>query len=93
MGFPGSDSLTARHRAIRNRRPALGLDGLVVTNPTNIRDLSNHAGSAGTLVVTHSEVHLLVDFRYEESVRPCRPLMRPARACGRGRCPRVTTRR
>ena len=69
MGFPGSDILTARHRAIRNRLAALGLDGLVVTNPTNIRYLSNHAGSAGTLVVTHSEVHLLIDFRYEESVR------------------------
>ena len=69
MGFPGSDILTARHRAIRNRLAALGLDGLVVTNPTNIRYLSNHSGSAGTLVVTHSEVHLLIDFRYEESVR------------------------
>ena len=69
MGFPGSDNLTARHRAIRNRLAALGLDGLVVTNPTNIRYLSNHAGSAGTLVVTHSEVHLLIDFRYQESVR------------------------
>ena len=69
MGFPGSDSLAARHRATRNRLAALGLDGLVVTNPTNIRYLSNHAGSAGTLVVTHSEVHLLIDFRYEESVR------------------------
>ena len=69
MGFPGSDSLAARHRAIRNRLAALGLDGLVVTNPTNIRYLWNHAGSAGTLVVTHSEVHLLIDFRYEESVR------------------------
>ena len=40
-----------------------------MTNPTNIRYLSNHAGSAGTLVVTHSDVHLLIDFRYEESVR------------------------
>jgi Xaa-Pro aminopeptidase len=69
MRFPGSDSLSARHRAIRNRLAALGLDGLVVTNPTNIRYLSNHAGSAGTLVVTHSEVHLLIDFRYVESVR------------------------
>ncbi len=69
MGFPGSDSLTARQRAVRDRLATLGLDGLVVTNPTNIRYLSNHAGSAGTLVVTHSEVHLLIDFRYEESVR------------------------
>jgi Xaa-Pro aminopeptidase len=45
------------------------LDGLVVTNPTNIRYLSNHAGSAGTLVVTHSKLHLLIDFRYQETVR------------------------
>ena len=69
MGFPGSDILAARHRAIRARLAALGLDGLVVTNPTNVRYLSNHAGSAGTLVVTHSEMNLLIDFRYQESVR------------------------
>ena len=47
----------------------LGLDGLVVTNPVNIRYLTNHAGSAGTLVLTHARVHLLIDFRYQESVR------------------------
>ena len=69
MAFPGSDILAARHRAIRARLAALGLDGLVVTNPTNIRYLSNHAGSAGTLVITPSDVHLLIDFRYQESVR------------------------
>lgn len=67
--FPGSDILAARHRVIRARLAALGLDGLVVTNPTNIRYLSNHAGSAGTLVITPSDVHLLIDFRYQESVR------------------------
>jgi Xaa-Pro aminopeptidase len=64
-----SDLLAARHRLVRSRLAALGLDGLVVTNPTNIRYLSNHAGSAGTLVVTHTSVHLLIDFRYQESVR------------------------
>ena len=69
MALPGSDILAARHRAIRARLGALGLDGLVVTNPTNIRYLSNHAGSAGTLVITPSDVHLLIDFRYQESVR------------------------
>lgn len=69
MGFPGSDVLSARHRRVRARITGLGLDGLVVTNPTNIRYLSNHAGTAGTLVITHSGVHLLIDFRYQESVR------------------------
>jgi len=69
MALPGSDTLAGRHRAIRARLTVLGLDGLVVTNPTSIRYLSNHVGSAGTLVVTHSAVHLLIDFRYQESVR------------------------
>jgi Xaa-Pro aminopeptidase len=69
MGFPGSDVLSARHRMVRARLTGLGLDGLIVTNPTNVRYLSNHAGTAGTLVMTHSDVHLLIDFRYQESVR------------------------
>ena len=69
MGFPHSDVLASRHRLVRARLATLGLDGLVVTNPTNIRYLSNHAGSAGTLVLTQTGVHLLIDFRYQESVR------------------------
>jgi Xaa-Pro aminopeptidase len=69
MALPGSDTLAARHRATRIRLTALDLEGLVVTNPTSIRYLSNHVGSAGTLVITHSDVHLLIDFRYQESVR------------------------
>jgi Xaa-Pro aminopeptidase len=69
MGFPNSEFLATRHRQVRARLAALGLDGLLVTNPTNIRYLSNHAGSAGTLVLTGTGVHLLIDFRYQESVR------------------------
>ena len=69
MALPGSELLAARHRVVRSTLATLGLDGLVVTSPANIRYLSNHAGSAGTLVLTHSGVHLLIDFRYQESVR------------------------
>lgn len=69
QGFPSSEVLAARHRLVRTRLAALGLDGLLVTNPTNIRYLTNHAGSAGTLVLTAEGVHLLIDFRYQESVR------------------------
>jgi len=47
----------------------LGLDAFIVTTPTNIRYLANHVGSAGTLVITHEAVHVLVDFRYVEAVR------------------------
>jgi Xaa-Pro aminopeptidase len=69
MPLPPSDILASRHRHVRARLAAIGLDALVVTNPTNIRYLSNHAGSAGTVVFTAAAVHLLIDFRYQESVR------------------------
>jgi Xaa-Pro aminopeptidase len=45
------------------------LDALIVTTPANIRYLTNHVGTAGTLVVTDDAAHLLVDFRYQEAVR------------------------
>lgn len=69
MPLPVSSVLAARHRQVCDALSTLGLDALVVTNPVNIRYLSNHAGSAGTLVVAAGAVHLLADFRYEESVR------------------------
>jgi Xaa-Pro aminopeptidase len=47
----------------------LSLDALIVTASTNVRYLSNHTGTAGVLVSTREAVHLLVDFRYRESVR------------------------
>ena len=69
MGLPSSSTLGRRHDRIRAALETLGLDALVVTPPANIRYLSNHAGSAGILVMTVEAVHLLIDFRYQESVR------------------------
>lgn len=69
MARPGSEVLAARNRQVRSRFETLGLDGLVITNPANVRYLSNHVGSAGTLVLTRTGAHLLIDFRYQESVR------------------------
>jgi Xaa-Pro aminopeptidase len=69
VSSPDSEVLAARHRLVRARLAALALDALVVTNPTNIRYLSNHAGTAGTFVLTAAAAHLLIDFRYQESVR------------------------
>ena len=54
---------------MRESLDALSLDALVVTSAVNIRYLSNHAGSAGILVLTRDGVHLLVDFRYRDAVR------------------------
>ena len=69
MRLPDTSILATRHRHVRATLAALGLDALVVTSPTNIRYLANHVGTAGTLVLTEQDIHLLVDFRYREAVR------------------------
>ena len=69
MTRPASSFLAARLSRLRVDLATLGVEALVVTPPSNIRYLSNHIGSAGVLVVTATDVHLVVDFRYQESVR------------------------
>jgi Xaa-Pro aminopeptidase len=68
MRLATSDVLAERHRRLHDALGRDALDALVVTNPSNIRYLTNHVGSAGTVVVTRDAVHLLVDFRYHEVV-------------------------
>jgi Xaa-Pro aminopeptidase len=62
-------ALAERHARVRESLDTLSLDALIVTPPSNIRYLSNHAGSAGILILVRDTVHLLVDFRYHEAVR------------------------
>jgi Xaa-Pro aminopeptidase len=69
MGLPTTTQLSGRQTKVRRRLNTLGLDTLVVTNPANIRYLSNHVGSSGVLVITAADSHLLVDSRYREAVR------------------------
>src|SRR4029453_1990481 len=69
VAAPSTAALGQRHDRIRDSLETLSLDALIVTPPSNIRYLSNHAGSAGILVITRDAVHLLVDFRYHEAVR------------------------
>ena len=69
MPLPHSDILRARHERARAVLDVRAVDAAVITAPANIRYLTNHVGSAGTLVVTHDAMHLLIDFRYEESAR------------------------
>ena len=69
MAQPTSIDLAARHLRVRQTLDTLSLDALVVTDASNIRYLSNHAGSSGILVLTDEAVHLLVDFRYREAVQ------------------------
>jgi Xaa-Pro aminopeptidase len=69
MAFPTTTQLEARHARVRTMLDTLSVDALVVSCAANIRYLTNHTGSAGTLVMTRDGAHLLVDFRYRESVR------------------------
>ena len=69
MAFPDTATLARRQTRVRETLDALNLDALVVTDAHNIRYLSNHVGSAGVLVLTRTDAHLLVDFRYAEAVR------------------------
>jgi Xaa-Pro aminopeptidase len=54
---------------VRGRFDELEIDAFLVTHPPNIFYLSNHAGTAGILVLARDGVHLLADFRYMESVQ------------------------
>ena len=67
--LPKTEHLLARHARLRPAFDTLTVDAIVVTHPTNIRYLSNHAGSAGILVMAADAAHLLVDFRYREAVQ------------------------
>jgi Xaa-Pro aminopeptidase len=78
MGLPESVVLEQRHVRLRAALRRRGVAALVVTHPANIRYLSNHVGTAGVLVATADAIHLIVDFRYEESVRA---LQASASAC------------
>ena len=69
MALATSSDLGARQTTVRRVLDALNLDALIVTAPANIRYLSNHAGSAGILVVTRDVMNLLIDFRYQEAMR------------------------
>jgi Xaa-Pro aminopeptidase len=69
MPLADSATLAARHRRLRAALESLDLEALIVTPPANIRYLTNHTGTAGTLVATAEAMHLLVDFRYEEALR------------------------
>ena len=63
-----SSFLAERHARVRAHVGELAFDALVITHAPNVRYLTNHAASAGTLVLTPDAIHLLADFRYTEAV-------------------------
>ena len=67
-GLAAPPRLDARLRAVRGELGRRGLDALVVTHLPNLFYLANVRASAGMLVVTPADAHLLVDFRYRTVV-------------------------
>lgn len=68
MSHAPSESLDARHRAVRRVLANDGLSALVVTTPHNITYLTNFTGTAGTVVLSADRLWLLSDSRYAEAV-------------------------
>jgi Xaa-Pro aminopeptidase len=58
-----------RRQKLRIRLDALGLAGLVVSAPVNIRYLSGFSGSAGLLLIAADDAWLVADGRYEFAIR------------------------
>jgi len=64
---PG-EALQRRQEALRGQLAGLDVEGLLVTSLPNIFYLTNHAGSAGVVLLTRDRCCLLVDPRYAEAV-------------------------
>jgi Xaa-Pro aminopeptidase len=57
-------SLKTRRERLRQRFAEKEIDGLLVSQPTNIRYLAGFDGSAGYLLITAQDAILATDFRY-----------------------------
>src|SRR5207248_6353270 len=58
------DQSARRVAALRGRLVDLGLEGVVITTPENIRYLSGFSGSLGYLVIGRADAEILGDSRY-----------------------------
>lgn len=57
---------TDRLTRLRERLSSAGLDAVVISKPQNVRYVTGFTGSAGIAVVTSTQAHLVLDFRYLE---------------------------
>ena len=64
-----------RLRAIREKISYMGLEGIYVTNLTNVRYITGFTGSAGSVLILENESHFFTDGRYieqsKEQVKNC----------------------
>ncbi len=54
---------------VREAMNESGLDGMLITNPTNRRYMSGFTGSEGVLLISQHEAKIIVDFRYFSQVK------------------------
>ena len=59
-------SFNNRIDKVKNKLSKLSLDGLYVTNLTNVRYLTGFTGSAGSVLILNDEQHFFTDGRYIE---------------------------
>ena len=55
-----------RIEKVRNKLATMGLDGMYVTNLTNVRYLTGFTGSAGSLLILEKNQYFFTDGRYIE---------------------------
>lgn len=82
--MPGPTTLprTDRLSRLRARLEAAGLDAVILSRPQNVTYVSGFNGSAGVAVVSRTDAHLVVDFRYEEQAGAQAPHFGRVRARG-----------
>ncbi len=61
--------MLGRLRSLRRLLKRQGVEGLLITNLSNIRYLSGFTGSSALLLVLQDEAVLFTDFRYKEQVK------------------------
>ncbi len=61
--------MTRRIHRLRRLLTEEALDGLLVTQPDNVRYLSGFSGSNGTMLITAGAARFYTDFRYQERIK------------------------
>lgn len=58
-----------RVEKVQTKLKEQGLDALMVTNPYNLRYVSNFTGTAGLALITQEKAYFVTDFRYTEQAK------------------------
>ena len=68
MSYASTETLSLRHRLVRQAMTSRSLDALIITSLPNITYLTNFVGSSAIVVLTVDRLLFITDFRYETIV-------------------------